>query len=229
MRRLGHRPGKRDRRQGRTGLGGDLIERREHPKSLAFEIGQTALAAHAFAEIVLATVLAGEEAVGEAVEGEDAEPWRRATSRSVALEALALDQIVPGLQRAPASNPEPRCERRIASSSRSAVKLDRPIARIFPSSRSRSKAPRLSASGASRRPCAGNRGRSARSRAAAATRRTLAITWGQVVAYSPATIRREQPTLVAMTTLSRFAGSRFSQRPITASLSPPSWPGTQAE
>ena len=29
------------------------------------------------------------------------------------------------------------------------------------------------------------------------------------------------PTLVAITILSRFAGSRFSQRPITVSLSPP--------
>jgi len=38
-----------------------------------------------------------------------------------------------------------------------------------------------------------------------------------------------KPTLVAITTLSRFAGSRLSQRPITVSLSPPRWPGTQAE
>ena len=38
-----------------------------------------------------------------------------------------------------------------------------------------------------------------------------------------------KPTLVAITTLSRFAGSRFSQRPMTVSLSPPWCPGTQAE
>ncbi len=38
-----------------------------------------------------------------------------------------------------------------------------------------------------------------------------------------------KPTLVAMTILSRLAGSRLSQLPITVSLSPPVWPGAQAE
>ena len=38
-----------------------------------------------------------------------------------------------------------------------------------------------------------------------------------------------KPTLVAITIRSRLPGSRFSQLPITVSLSPPLWPGTQAE
>jgi hypothetical protein len=37
-----------------------------------------------------------------------------------------------------------------------------------------------------------------------------------------------KPTLVAMTIRSRLP-LRFSQRPMTVSLSPPLWPGAQAE
>ena len=73
-----------------------------------------------------------------------------------------------------------------------------------------------------RRPCAGNKGRSARSRAAPARRRRPARSSSGL---SPAM----NPTLVAITTLSRLAGSRLSQRPIRPSLSPPLWPGTHAE
>ena len=37
------------------------------------------------------------------------------------------------------------------------------------------------------------------------------------------------PHLVAISTLSRFSGSFFSQLPITISDSPPLWPGAQRE
>ena len=37
------------------------------------------------------------------------------------------------------------------------------------------------------------------------------------------------PTFVAITTLPRHEESRFSQSPMTRSLSPPEWPGAQAE
>ena len=63
----------------------------------------------AFAEIVLRAIFAGQEAVGEAVEGEDAEAVASDDVAQRAFKLVALDQIVPGLERRPAASNPPSC------------------------------------------------------------------------------------------------------------------------
>ena len=94
---------------------GDLVRALEHAHPLAFEIVGDALTAGAFAEVILASVLAGQEAVGEAVIREDAEAMAsaasaqrppRASSRSTRLYQVCSahrrgDAVVARLRRPP--------------------------------------------------------------------------------------------------------------------------------
>ena len=69
-----------------------LVKRVEDSPSLPFEIGGDALAAGAFAEILAAAVLAGEEAVGEPVKGNDPEPVGQRRIAKRAFQLLSLDE-----------------------------------------------------------------------------------------------------------------------------------------
>jgi hypothetical protein len=75
--------------------------------SPALEVRDVAEAANRFVEVLLRPVFAGEEAVGEAVEGKDREPVAERRVAQVLLELLALDEIVPGLESAGRREAEP--------------------------------------------------------------------------------------------------------------------------
>jgi hypothetical protein len=85
-------------RRWRAGLARDLVHRGEHGRTLAGEQVLHAAAADRFAEIGLGAVLAGQEAGGEPVIGQRTHVPFDAIVLQLALEPVAADQVVFGLQ-----------------------------------------------------------------------------------------------------------------------------------
>ena len=96
--RARHEPGQGD--LGRNGAlaGGDRIESGQDPPAPVVEIGRHAPAAHALAEIRFRPVLAGQEAAGEAVIGDDPDLLLPAERLQFRLVFGAVVQIVFRLQ-----------------------------------------------------------------------------------------------------------------------------------
>ena len=183
-------------------------------------------AARALAEVRLRAVLAGEEAAGQRVVGDDAEALLRGrAARARASIAAARREVVVAAGGLVAR----QAGRRLASQrlgqprGRVVRGADRPHLALPGSGRACARAsPRAASSGSSRATGRGRCGRSAGARSDARPTRGCSAAERPL---PPAPI--SMPTLVAMTTRSRLP-RLFSQLPMIVSDSPPWWPGHPA-